>query len=218
MPAATKDDVTNLARRAAEHQNKLMTVKINQSMKQNPACITHLDNSLRAIGMHIDQCQNGIGDGQRGSGAINASRATFAAKAKAKAKAEEKNQCEKRGEIMTCSVERMSIQILKKALTPAAPVGLSAPNLNAWLRRMSADQAQEELLKIYEFVTGRSRTTDTKGEMKVIKNFTDDSVEQSALRGNRGNTLRLPPVWPDDGVCQIIDCTPVVYSPHSDCN
>ena len=206
----TQDDAANLARRQAEAGNKILKRGIEKSMQVNPACIMHLDQHLRALGLHAEQTILGCG----GSGAVAPSRGTAAASAKAAAKKLEAVETKQNGEMgmRNYKVERMSILMLKKtALNNCAPIGLSTPNVTAWLKHFEADEAKEEALRAYEFCTGRTRSFALTGDLRQEVNFSQDCKARSEARGFRGNTLRLPVDWPKDGLYSIAKYTQDQY-------
>eukprot|EP00971_Amphidinium_carterae_P084861 1679176-Amphidinium_carterae.1 len=56
------------------------------------------------------------------------------------------------------------------------------------------------LLNVMEFVTGLTEDFVIGGVFETYAQFIDYGRNMTEARGNRGSSLRLPPVWPCDGV------------------
>ena len=102
-------------------------------------------------------------------------------------------------------LDRMTVLVIKKhGLCVAAPIGLSIPNVNNWLKPLPADAAKEAVLQAFEFATGMRRETAIEGDLRAEEGFEAEAKKQAEKRGFRGNNLSLPPNWPVDGICRIM--------------
>ena len=184
--------------------NEAMRKEVINSMRCNPALIQQVHTFCKSIGLHADQTT--------GSGQMELHK--LAANARNRAEVRASDRKKRLEERMFCArytrVDRMTVMAIKKhGLCVAAPIGLSLPNVNTWLKlpsggSLSADDAKEAVLQAFEFATGMRRETAIEGDLRTEEGFETETKKQAEKRGFRGNNLSLPPNWPVDGICRIM--------------
>ena len=204
----TDEEVNNLARRQAEGTIVQLKKGVEKSIKLNPAALPHLDRTLRALGLHIEQGGDSKDEDVKGSGETVPSRGAAAAKAKAKARAKASSEMDpemKELGVRNYKICRMSAHTLKRrALEPTSPMTFSVPNLNHFLRKLDAVSSKEVCLQLVEFQTGQKRDLSIEGDLRGPDKFSDRCVTEAIKRGRRADGMVLPPCWPRDGIFQIL--------------
>uniref|UniRef100_A0A7S3SGZ0 Uncharacterized protein n=1 Tax=Strombidinopsis acuminata TaxID=141414 RepID=A0A7S3SGZ0_9SPIT len=89
---------------------------------------------------------------------------------------------------------------MKRILAGIEPVTFSSHNMNALISRGAREVTRSELLKLVEFCTNISPTSNVAPEHRYFNVLEDEMRKLSAMHGRRARDLTLPVDWETQGV------------------
>ena len=90
--------------------------------------------------------------------------------------------------------------LISMVLEVAEPRSLSAASMRSMRRERSDAMSKSFVLKLVDFVTGFGVQYKISGPLRYVPFFKEMVAWRSRVRGRRGQELRLPPIWPADGI------------------